>query len=85
MGEIRDHVDQAIAGTSMFGNKEEKKGTSLFGIKEAQTGARFLDPESAGYGKPQVLNVNDEMIAIRDAIGGLITAVRILADRLDAH
>ncbi len=74
----------------MFGTTEGRKGASMFGNKaaqtgEAQTGARFLDPESAGYGKPQVLNVNDEMIAIRDAIGGLITAVRILADHLDAH
>jgi hypothetical protein len=72
MGELRNQVDQAIAGASMFG-------------KEAITGARFLDPESAGYGKPQALNIDDEMTAIRDAIGGLITAVRILADRLDPH
>jgi hypothetical protein len=72
MGEIKDQVNQAIAGASMFG-------------REDITGPQFLDPESPGYGKPQVLNVNDEMTALRDAIGGLITAVRILADHLDAH
>jgi len=72
MSEIRNQVDQALAGASMFGSKEG-------------TGPRFLDPDSPGYGRPQALNINDEMIAIRDAIGGLITAVRILADRLDAQ
>jgi hypothetical protein len=71
MGATRNQVDQAIAGASWSGDDE--------------TGPRFLDPESPGYGKPQALNVADEMTAIRDAIGGLITAVRILADRLDAH
>ena len=59
MGEIRNQVDQAMAG------------------------AAFLDPDSAEHG--QLHYTSDRDIAIEAAIGGLITAVRILADRLDPH
>ena len=59
MGEIRNQVDQAMAG------------------------AVFLDPDSAEHG--QLHYTSDRDIAIEAAIGGLITAVRILADRLDPH
>jgi hypothetical protein len=59
MGEIRNQVDQAMAG------------------------AVFLDPDSADHG--QVHYTSDRDSAIEAAIAGLITAVRILADRLDAR
>jgi hypothetical protein len=59
MGEIKDQVNQAMAG------------------------AVFLDPDSPDHDKLHY--TSDRDVAIEAAIGGLITAVRILADRLDAH
>jgi hypothetical protein len=59
MGEIRDQVDQAMAG------------------------AVFLDPDSPDHGKAHY--TMDRDIAIQAGIAGLITAVRILADHLDAR
>ena len=59
MGEIRDQVDQAMAG------------------------AAFLDPDSPEYG--ELHRTSDRDAAIMAGIAGLITAVRILADRLDAR
>jgi hypothetical protein len=58
MGDIRNQVDQAMAG------------------------AGFLDPTSADHGKPHY--VDDTTTAMKDGIAGLIAAVRILADHLDA-
>ena len=45
-------------------------------------GAAFLDPDSPDHGKLHY--TNDREVAMLDAIAGLITAVRVLADRLDA-
>ena len=59
MAEIRDQVDQAMAGAS------------------------FLDPDSPDHDKTHY--TSDRDAAIEAAIAGLITAVRILADRLDAR
>lgn len=59
MGEIRNQVDQAMAG------------------------AAFLDPDAADH--DQVHYTSDRDAAVEAAVAGLITAVRILADRLDAH
>ena len=46
-------------------------------------GAVFLDPDSPDHGKAHY--TNDREVAMEAAIAGLITAVRILADRLDPH
>jgi hypothetical protein len=59
VGEIRDQVDQAMAG------------------------ARFLDPAAPDH--DQAHYTSDRNAAVEAAIGGLITAVRVLADRLDAR
>jgi hypothetical protein len=59
MGEIRDQVDQAMAG------------------------AVFLDPDSPDHDKAHYTMDRDS--AIQAGIAGLIAAVRILADHLDAR
>jgi hypothetical protein len=59
MGELKDQVNQAMAG------------------------AAFLDPDSPDHDKLHY--TSDRDVAIEAAIAGLITAVRILADHLDAH
>ncbi len=51
-------------------------------VDQAMASAQFLDPASPDYGKPHY--VDDTTTAIKDGIAGLITAVRILADHLDA-
>jgi len=59
MGDIRNQVDQAMAG------------------------AAFLDPDAADHDQPHYTMNRDA--AIQAGIAGLITAVRILADHLDAR
>ncbi len=51
-------------------------------VDEAMAGAAFLDPAAPDYG--QIHYTSDRDVAVKAAIAGLITAVRILADRLDA-
>lgn len=52
-------------------------------VNQAMAGAVFLDPDSPDHGKAHY--TNDREVAMEAAIAGLITAVRILADHLDAH
>ena len=52
-------------------------------VNQAMAGATFLDPDSPDHGKAHY--TNDREVAMEAAIAGLITAVRILADHLDAH
>jgi hypothetical protein len=52
-------------------------------VNQAMVGAVFLDPDSPDHG--QAHYTNDREVAMEAAIAGLITAVRILADHLDAH
>jgi hypothetical protein len=59
MGDIRNQVDQAMAG------------------------AGFLDPDAADHDNAHY--TMDRDAAIQAGISGLITAVRILADHLDAR
>ena len=47
------------------------------------TGAAFLAPDAPDHGQPHY--TNDRDAAIQAGIAGLITAVRILADHLDAR
>ena len=52
-------------------------------VDQAMTGAVFLDPNSPDHG--QLHYTSDRDTAIEAAIAGLITAVRAIADHLDAH
>ena len=52
-------------------------------VDQALAGAGFLDPESPDHA--QLHYDADEQIAMKGAVSGLITALRILADHLDAR
>jgi len=52
-------------------------------VDQAMSGAVFLDPDSPDHGKAHYTSDRDS--AVEAAIAGLITAVRVLADRLDAR
>jgi hypothetical protein len=52
-------------------------------VDQALTGAKYLDPNAPD--RDELHYESDTKVAMKDAIGGLITAVRLLADHLDAQ